>query len=84
MIAFSATVGAWNVEVSALSGVLAYKRSENATYSASLTRFPIGYRVGKVWTNGVQSGAPSLFGIPAAVVKKADALANRLTKEVPA
>ena len=80
-MSMTAAIGAWNVEVSAASGVLAYRRDSSATYRASLTLFPIGYRVGKVWTNGVQTAAPRVFDIPAAVVKKADALANRLTKE---
>lgn len=84
MTAISASAGAWGVEVNAMTGVLAYRRDSSATYSTSLTRFPIGYRVGKVWTNGAQHGAPEALGIPKSVTKKANALANRLTKEFPA
>lgn len=78
----SESVGAWNVEVSMYNGVLAYRRTESATYSARLTLFPNGYRVARHWTNGIQTGTPEVFGIPKAVVKKADALANRLTRKL--
>lgn len=80
---FSAAVGAWNVDVSALAGVTAARRASGQVYSAALTRFPVGYRVSKWWTNGVQTGDPSVLGVPKAVVQKAKALANRLTKELP-
>ena len=80
---FSAAVGAWNVDVSALAGVTAARRAGGPVYSAALTRFPAGYRVSKWWTNGVQTGDPSTLGIPVAVVKKANGLANRLTKDLP-
>lgn len=36
------------------------------------------------YSPGVQTAEPRVFGIPAAVVKRADALANRLTRGVKA
>jgi hypothetical protein len=81
--AYSATVGAWSVDLSLRGGVQAYRRAGGPVHSADLTRFPIGWRVSKVWSSGVQTAAPDALGVPRAVVAKANALANRLTKEVP-
>ena len=75
-------VGAWDIEISMWDGLIAYHRSKRATYGASLTLFPIGYRVSAHWTDGVKSAAPEEFGIPKAVVKKANAMANRLTRKL--
>ena len=82
-IAYSARVGAWNVDLSLRGGVQAYRRTSGPIHTANLTRFPIGWRVSEVWSNGVQTATPDALGIPRAVVAKANALANRLTKEVP-
>lgn len=79
-MSYSANVGAWTVEVSPLSGVIAEKRATGEIWSASLTRFPVGYRVGLTWTNGVAEGDPMGYGIPRAVVAKARALAQKLTE----
>lgn len=79
----SVDVGAWSLTVSPLTGVKAHRRAGGPTFSARLTRFPIGYRVSRHWTDGATERLPADHGIPAVVIKKATALARQLTKEVP-
>lgn len=79
----SVDVGAWSLTVSLLAGVRAHRRAGGPRFSARLTRFPIGYRVSRHWTDGATERLPAEHGIPAAVTKKATALARQLTKEVP-
>jgi hypothetical protein len=75
---YSATVGGWDVQVSAVTGVTAGKLGSGETFSASLTLFPGGYRVGPLWSNGLTLLTPAAMGIPRAVVSKANALAERI------
>ncbi|WP_434812368.1 hypothetical protein [Microbacterium sp. bgisy189] len=73
----SKTVGRWYVEVSPL-GVIAGPLESGATYTTTTIRFPIGWRVGKVWSNGVASGPPEIFGIPRRVVSAAAGIARQM------
>lgn len=73
----SRTVGRWYVEVSPL-GVIAGPLESGAVYTTTATRFPIGWRVGKTWTNGVASGPPALFGIPRRVISAAAGIARQM------
>lgn len=65
-------VGAWRVDMFPAT-VVAFKRLDGVyvpVASARVTRFPIGYRVSRVWTAEV----------PKTVVTAANGLAQRLTK----
>lgn len=73
----SRTVGRWQVEVSPL-GVIAGPLGSGAVYTTTAIRFPIGWRVGKVWSNGVASGPPERFGIPRRVVNAAAGIARQM------
>ena len=68
MIGHSASVGAWSVTVTP-NEVTAGKRDSSLTYSANVLVFPVGYRVGKVWS-------------PEQPPKSVIALANKLAKRV--
>lgn len=64
----TAKVGAWTVTVSP-NEVTAYRGNSSETYSANVILFPVGYRVGKVWS-------PELP--PKTVIRLAASLANKL------
>lgn len=71
MIIQTGLVGAWRVDVTDCAA-FAYKRNTEGIYllaaRTSVHRFPVGYRVGKVWSAQV----------PQTVVTIADRLANQL------
>lgn len=74
-IAQGRSVGTWNVDVSIVAGVTAQRRTSSEVFSSSLTLFPVGWRVGKRWTNGVADVTAS---VPKAVIKAADSMAKEL------
>lgn len=77
MIGGTRPVGPWTVTVD-LAGVTAGPLEGSDVYRTTAIRFPAGWRIGKVWTNGVTTGAPELLGIPRRVVAAARSLARTL------
>ena len=73
----SKRVGPWAVEVGMDMAVVEDTRNGDL-HSAAMYRFPIGWRVGKVWSNGLTDTTDF---IPKRVIAAANALANKLTKE---
>ena len=79
--AISRSVGAWEISMDPITGVTAERRSNGELFSTSLSAFPIGYRVDKVWTNGV---ADVTRFVPQSVKSAANGMARQLTKEIGA
>lgn len=77
MIGGTRTIGRWTVTVD-LDGVAAGPLEGGDVYRTTAIRSPAGWRIGKVWTNGVTTDAPELFGIPQRVVTAARSLAKAL------
>lgn len=77
MIGTTRTVGRWTVTVDA-AGITAGPLEGGDVYRTTAIRFPAGWRIGKVWTNGVTTGPPDTLGIPRRVVTAARSLARAL------
>lgn len=77
VFAVEARVGKWQLSVSIADAVTAHRAAGGPTYTASLTRFPGGYRVGHRWYDGQ---ADRTGDVPDTVKKRAAALARTLTR----
>ncbi len=72
--AVSASVGPWAVSVDRQIAVVEDTRT-GAVFTSAVTLFPVGYRVGMRWSNGL---ADCTEHIPRRVLSKVRALARRL------